>query len=285
MSDLLLHPRTKSQLEQFLATPTHGLLLVGKAGAGKTTLAMAVAKNLLGSDPDRQPYFLHVRPVNGSIGIDLVRQITDFVAKKTAGQGVIRRVILVEDAHSMTTEAQNALLKTLEEPPADTVLVLTAHTLELLRPTIRSRLSSITVLPSSLAAVKRYFAKDYDEATIESAYHMSEGLVGLLAGLMATSTEHELVQAISLAKQLLGTTPYERLVEVDRLSKDKALVQSLLQAFQRIAASGLRQAAAANNKAQLKQFMRLASEVAHSQEAHSTNANAKLFLTHMFLNI
>jgi DNA polymerase III subunit delta' len=65
------------------------------------------------------------------------------------------RVAIVADADRMTEDAQSAFLKTLEEPPADTVLLLTAADEERLLPTIRSRVIRIRVAPVARAAVEQ----------------------------------------------------------------------------------------------------------------------------------
>lgn len=60
------------------------------------------------------------------------------------------KAVIIEDAHLLTTEAQNALLKVLEEPPAHTIIVLGAQSKESLLPTIISRCQVITLTPDAL---------------------------------------------------------------------------------------------------------------------------------------
>jgi DNA polymerase III delta' subunit len=148
----------------------HALLLAGPAGVGKQTLADDVAAALLcragpgiarpcrecrgcraldhGNHPD-----LHrleptgagqVIPIGGrdERGVrDLVRELALLPVEGGA------RVAVIADADRMTEDAQSAFLKTLEEPPAGTVLLLTASDEERLLPTIRSRLVRIRVGP------------------------------------------------------------------------------------------------------------------------------------------
>src|SRR6266852_1410686 len=147
MSALVLHTATKSQLENFSA---HALLLTGPEGAGKTAISVWLAGRLLGTAEDefeKYPFVQFVSPVNGSISIDAVRDLQSFVKLKIAGQPAEkpRRIIILEQAQMLTTEAQNALLKFLEEPPSDTLFVLTATNDRLLLPTIRSRAQAISV--------------------------------------------------------------------------------------------------------------------------------------------
>ncbi len=80
---------------------------------------------------------------NPSHKIDTVREIIHSLTIRTGKKGQMRGVV-IEDAHLMTPEAQNAFLKTLEEPPEDTIIILTAPREDLLLPTIVSRCVLIT---------------------------------------------------------------------------------------------------------------------------------------------
>lgn len=72
-----------------------------------------------------------------SIGIEDVKQMQKKISLKPIKSPI--KAVIIEDAHLLTTEAQNALLKVLEEPPANTILILGADAKEALIPTIRSR--------------------------------------------------------------------------------------------------------------------------------------------------
>lgn len=72
-----------------------------------------------------------------SIGIEEVKQMQKKIFFKPIKSST--KAVIIEDAHLLTPEAQNALLKVLEEPPANTVIILGADSKEALLPTIRSR--------------------------------------------------------------------------------------------------------------------------------------------------
>lgn len=134
----------------------HALLLAGPKGIGKAHFAETFARLILCLSPVNQvpcgscktclllqagshPDFLNIHPEEKSkvIKIDQVRQLTEFVSK-TAQQGR-RKVAVIEPAESLNINAANALLKCLEEPAGDTVLLLISHMPSLLMATIRSR--------------------------------------------------------------------------------------------------------------------------------------------------
>ncbi len=96
---------------------------------------------LLGEHPD----FIFVPPSGNSIRIDQIRAAKEFSYRKPALSR--RKVILIDDAHLMTRESANALLKVLEEPPADTHFILVSEGKDSLLPTVVSRTYSVEFLP------------------------------------------------------------------------------------------------------------------------------------------
>lgn len=83
--------------------------------------------------------------VKGSVSIEAVRRIAPFMHMTASFNGW--RVVIVDDADTMTNEAQNAILKVLEEPPARTILLLVCHRPGMMIPTIRSRTRVVNFQP------------------------------------------------------------------------------------------------------------------------------------------
>lgn len=287
MSELLLHPTTWHQLRALTQSTPQAVMISGKPGAGKQTMALSLAAEVLGvEDSLTHPYFLQVTPEKLHISIAEVRKIRDFMSRKTTGKGTIRRIVLIPDAHTMTTEAQNALLKTLEEPPADTMIILTTSDITALKPTIRSRSQHLITLPVAKESAVEYFSEQgYTEDQVQSAFFLSGGEVGLLAALLSEETDHPLVSAISQAKTLLTAPKYERLVKVDELSKQKEQLEPLLDGLQRVITGGLNQATANDNPIQAKRFYQLSKAVMTAQEQLKRSVNSKLLLTNLFLEM
>src|SRR5580765_4269095 len=141
LEELVLHPASAQQLEEFVAQPTHALLLAGPAGTGKTHVAAALAAQLLDTPLARlehNAYYRQLVPIKGVITIEQIRELLRFFRLKVPGRRTIERVAMLADADTMGHEAQNALLKQLEEPPAGAVLILTSSRPGRLLPTIRS---------------------------------------------------------------------------------------------------------------------------------------------------
>lgn len=283
---LVLHPHTAKLLDAFVAQPAHATLLLGAAGIGKGTLALRVSSHFLATMPDglaNTPGFRHIMPdEKRTISIEAVRNLQQFVRLRTTGKAMVRRVILVENAERMTTEAQNAFLKLLEEPPADTVIILTASTVQGMLPTIRSRVQTLTITTPQKEALTAHF-KDKPAAHVTQAYFLSGGLPGLMSALLDEDTSHPLVESVAEAKQLLQLPLFERLARIEALAKQKEMAMALCEALARIAQAGLEQAADKGDGKRLKQWHKIVSETYKARLSFEHNANTKLILTNLVL--
>lgn len=133
----------------------HGLLVQGPAGWGEERVANALAVALMGLKPGSaarevaHPDLRWLEPEGAVIKIDAVRRIIDFLSQTPQRAG--RKVAVIEDADRMNIHAANALLKSLEEPPAESFVVLSTGAPERLLPTVRSRCQRIEVHPARAA--------------------------------------------------------------------------------------------------------------------------------------
>ncbi len=227
MPDLLLHPQTQKAVDALLARPVQAIVVTGPEGIGKGSVLERIAAGLLGKESVEQHAGLLViqKPEDKTeIGIDAVRRIQHFLSLKTAGSAKIRRIVKIEDAQLLSNEAQNALLKTIEEPPADTVLLLSATSVRQLLPTVVSRLQELAVAAPERDSVIAYFtAQGHQPADVAKAVAMSGGLPGMSAALLSEATDHPMSQAADWARRLLGAGKFERLTMIDELSKQRDL--------------------------------------------------------------
>jgi len=143
---------------------THAVILAGDIASSRL-IAEEVAANLLAIpvvDLSRHPNFLRLtRPVDkktdeqkSAIPVD---DVTDFCARLALSSlGATKKIAVIEDADTMNHHSQNALLKTLEEPKGDTLIILLTAYSDRLLPTIRSRATELQV--ASLAEVNAELA-------------------------------------------------------------------------------------------------------------------------------
>ncbi|MDA0208172.1 MAG: AAA family ATPase [bacterium] len=131
---------------------SHAFALFGPSGIGKRTLAVRAAREILGdamARPGKHRHFHYVVPIEktqgagGRISADAIRALRlPFSTMVPEGQ---QSVLILEDAHTMTHQAQNALLKFLEEPRARTTIFLTARRRDQFLGTILSRVVAFDI--------------------------------------------------------------------------------------------------------------------------------------------
>jgi hypothetical protein len=199
----------------------------------------------------------------------------------------IKRVIIIDDAQSMTTEAQNALLKLLEEPPGGTLFLLNTSNLHGLLPTVRSRAQQLQLKQPNRQDLEQHFAtQGFSAQQVHSAYLMSGGLPGLLHALLHDQDEHPLMKAVEQARAILRASTFERLIMVDALAKQKLECTRVLFVLQQMAHAAITQAAEKNTSSQsVKQWHRVLSATYEAQTTLLENTQSKLVLTNLMLHI
>jgi DNA polymerase-3 subunit delta' len=185
----------------------HGYLFRGPRGVGKRSCAVIFAAHLLCPQPHadggcgqcptcrklasaNHPDLCFVRPEAGSIKIKQVRELRRDLEYPPFEAPF--RITIIEDINTMTTEAANSLLKTLEEPPSDNVLILTATDESEVWPTIVSRCQSINFYLLSVAqttAVLHRLAPETDEDGRREAALFAEGSPGTALRIL----EHDMI--------------------------------------------------------------------------------------------
>ena len=193
---------------------SHAYIIGGEEGSGRSTLAYCFAKALQcesgesqscdscksckqaesGNHPDII-YVTHEKP--NTISVDEIRdQVVNAMQIKPYSSRY--KIFIIKDAEKMTVEAENALLKTIEEPPEyGIVIIITTHPDRLL-PTITSRCISISTRPVKEKDIHDYLMNTYDldEKKAEFAVEYAQGNLGK-AILLATNTEYEeLIQSV-----------------------------------------------------------------------------------------
>lgn len=283
LSELLLHPKTADQIKNLVKDNPHVLMISAKKGSGKTTVARAIAAEVLSMSTDKLSNYPYFFTFNETTGIDDVRSIQKlFKLSVPSNKKVVNRVVIIENAETLRHEAQNALLKTLEEPPAKTLIILLCSNKDKLLSTVRSRVNEIELLPIALNSAVDFFVHSGSSSReIAKAYQISQGQVGLMSDLLNKKST-ELTDSISLAKEILREGSSQRLERVDNLAKDKNKVRLLLDAILRIAHAGL--VSAPNDKLS-KQWHKIQTQTINSVDRMEHNPNIKLLLDNLFLSI
>ena len=233
----------------------HAYLISGSPALGKMKLALAFARALnceadlplrrpclacrsctaisRGNDPD---LIVAAGEDGAPLKVDAIRAVARQLALKPYASRY--RIAVLEDFHLVAPLAQDALLKTLEEPPGHAVLLLLAASLEPVLPTIRSRAQQLPLRPVPPDAIKRHLmASGCEEEQAELLARLSGGRVGWAIAASQDPTPLDFRnEMLDLLSRVLEGSRLQRMQESDQLSrragKDKAWLRNVLEIWQ-----------------------------------------------------
>lgn len=223
-NEIIGHRRLVALLSRALAQDTlpGALLFAGPRGVGKRRTAIALAEALNCLQPVSSPSLprdacgncpacrriargvhpdvLIVEPGElGSIKVEQVRDVIDRAGYRPfEGR---RRVVVIDEADAMAPFAQNAMLKTLEEPPPASVFVLVSATPDALFPTVLSRCQRLRFGELSIEDVAQALMRDHDYE--ESEARAAAADAGGSIGLALSAASGDVAEARDMARQLL----------------------------------------------------------------------------------
>jgi len=140
---LLFNPITKKQIKLLLNDLPQGLLLCGATGAGLLSTARYIAGTHIAAVIEPSDKDGNVNHEKGTITVKRIRELYD----QTRSKSLQKQIFIIDNADKMSTGAQNAFLKLLEEPNDQVAFILTTHSQSLLLPTIVSRVEKLNILP------------------------------------------------------------------------------------------------------------------------------------------
>lgn len=230
---------------------SHAYILTGEAGMGRKSLAHAFALSLLcekgGSEPcmecracrqvlsGNHPDLIHVTHEKpSSIGVDEIReQINDTILVRPYSS--YYKIYIVDEAEKMTVQAQNALLKTIEEPPSYAVILLLTTNQEAFLPTILSRCVQLKLKPLRDFVVKGYLMESLKipEADADVYAAFARGNLGKAISL-ASSEDFRLMRSdlLHLLRHIHDTDISDLLDLIRQLKEDNLDINECLDFMQ-----------------------------------------------------
>ena len=218
---------------------SHAYILTGEEGTGRKSIANAFAMTLLcekggtepcmvchsckqalsGNHPDLI-YVTHEKPA--SIGVDDIReQINDTIQIRPYSS--YYKIYIVDEAEKMTVQAQNALLKTIEEPPSYAVIILITTNQEAFLPTILSRCVQLKLKPLKDFTVKSYLTEHLKvpEKDAELCAAFARGNLGKAIHLASSEEFKELYRRVMSLLKNVGSMDIGMLLDCIREIKEQ----------------------------------------------------------------
>lgn len=208
--NIIGNDKIKQELEENIRnnTVSHSYLFIGQDGIGKKLFAKEFAKMELCLDDnnacdkcsscikfnsDNNPDFVIIKPDGNSIKISQIRDMQDNVYKKPIVSN--KKVFIIDDSDKMTEEAQNSLLKTLEEPPEYiTIILITSNENKLLN-TIRSRCLKINFNNITTKEIIDYISREQIMSEpSDSLLSMCNGSIGKLIKINQNLLEYNEIE-------------------------------------------------------------------------------------------
>ncbi len=179
---IISHDDNKKLFEKSIhgGNVSHAYLFFGKRGVGKCTFAKEFAKVMLNvpnleSSPDYK--YISKLPEKKDIIIEQIRKelIDDIYEKPISGK---YKIYIIDGAENLNISAQNALLKTLEEPPSYVIIILVSSNMATFLPTIISRVNIINFSGIDKELVSKYIEENYNVKLVDNILDFVDGSIG-----------------------------------------------------------------------------------------------------------
>ncbi|QQS18338.1 hypothetical protein IPL68_07055 [Candidatus Saccharibacteria bacterium] len=183
----------------------------------------------------------------------------------------------------MTREAQNALLRLLEEPPKQTVILLVSSHPRLLLPTIISRVQQLRATRPDESEIIKYFTNTgYEHNKVTQLLLVTSQNIAETARLLESGSA-DTDQTIQLVKQALVAEPFERLVMVDRDLKDKTIARDFVSTLSTVASSSAYRVADRGDIEALRRWHGIVAASDTAAQSLARSGNQKIVLTELML--
>lgn len=279
----LVNQITKRWINAYIGRPRATLLI---DSAGDTELGMSIA-NFVYSQlaTSKQIPLVQVELQDKkSIGIEDMRLLKKSIQLRANSDGEYTRFVLIPNADVLTEEAQNAVLKLIEELPEKTIFMLVVSSKESVLQTIQSRCFIIPVFPITHKQALDYaLSKGVTRDESNRAYAIADGNASMYKRLLQNKDD-AMYQLVASAKLFLQNSTFERQEFVRNLTdkKSKFTCEEFLIALKITAKTGMRHASTPIVK---KQWQQTLQHILHAQEQLQKNVQQKLVMLALSISI
>ncbi len=205
----------------------HALLFIGPEELGKKTIALELVSSIFKDNLLHHPDFRLIEPKTEQIKIAQIRELNWKLSLKPIKAPLFGAVI--DKAHSMTLEAQNCFLKTLEEPKTKSLLILITEHLNYLLPTIISRCENLKFYPVKNEEINLYLEqRNVPKENIKEIIEFSLGRPGKAVNFLKNPEKlEERKKKIEKLKKISNSPFSFRFKYIKELSKEEDLRETL----------------------------------------------------------
>ena len=213
---------------------SHAHLIIGEDGIGKSLVAKEFAMNILGVEKDKDYIdIIEYRTDKESFGIDYIRKVIEEANKKPYEFN--KKIILIYNGEKLTVQAQNAFLKTIEEPPKGVFIIITSNSSESILDTIKSRCQIYKLWPLNKDEMLEYININYKGISgeeINGLLSFSEGVPGRIKKMINDDSFNTIRSIIiDLLKEISTNNSEVVLKYSDILFKFKGKEEEILSIF------------------------------------------------------
>lgn len=215
---------------------SHAHIFLGEDGIGKSVIAKNIAIKLIG-ESEYKDYvdIVHFRSEKNkaSIGVNAIRELIEEINKKPYQSD--KKVVIIHEGHKMTIQAQNALLKTIEEPPKNVFVFILCENIENILDTIKSRCQIHKFNTLSEDDMRTYLQVNYpelNEDNIALLLSFSSGIPGKAEFLMNNEEFRELRdKAINIILFLNNMRELDIFKEDEFFTKNSNMWEDIMEVF------------------------------------------------------
>ena len=232
------HNSIKNQISKSINSDklSHAHLLVGEDGIGKSILARDIGLKILGKNKDMQYVDLvewRIEKNKSTIGVSSIRTLIEEINKKPYEGD--KKVIIIYEADKMTAQAQNALLKTIEEPPKNVTMLLLCENLEVILDTVKSRCQIHKLKSLTVDEIKEFLKINYPDLSLEEIrviVAFSDGIPGKAEKFIEDDSFKNIRNITLEILLVLNKVGTEELIKYEKkLSNQKENFKEILTAF------------------------------------------------------
>lgn len=214
LDELIIAPVTRCQLEAYLSSPVHALLLVGAAGLGLGAIARALADRVAGNDVVYLTPTSHNKQKTTIINADDIAGLPTILRDKRDH----RLAVVIDDADRTAPGVFERMLKLIEEPVSGVYFIFTTHRIAVLPATILSRTGTIRVKAPAAEACRRLL--DGVNAQLANQISWLAGNRPALTRRLVESGDQSQLDLISMtrAKQFMQAQRPRRIEQIDTIT-------------------------------------------------------------------